>query len=119
MIKAILSCFETRMRTFITLISLITGLFGIISGLYSAASWADSRYAHAADVNRRLDGIQRDSLIIRRQQLDDKIFELKLQKPKTDAVQALIERYTNQMQALDEQITNMIDSQNASNKPNR
>jgi hypothetical protein len=110
--KIISTCLRTKIRAAITIIGVLASLFGVISGFNSAAAWADERYAHAADVNRRLDIMQQDSLTSRRQQLDDKIFELKLQK-RTAAIQALIERYTNQMRALDEQIANMVDSTNA------
>lgn len=116
--KILSAIFKTKLKAAITIMSVITGLFGIISGVYSAAAWADAHYAHTADINRRLDWIQKDNLTFRRQQLDDKIFELKLQKP-TPAIQALIDRYTGQMKALDEQIAAMIKSQNSNGNPAR
>lgn len=109
--KIFSACLKTKIRAALALIGVLASLFGVISGLYSAAAWADERYAHAADVKQRLDWIQKDNLTSRRQQLDDKVFELKLQK-QTPAIQALIERYTNQMKALDEQIASMVKSQN-------
>lgn len=117
MLQTFLARFESKANAAIALITLITSLGGIGAGIYSAAAWADARYAHAADVNQRLDGIKYDALVSRRQQLDDKIFELKLQTS-TNAIRALIERYTNQMRALDEQIANMVDSPNGSNVSN-
>jgi len=109
--KLLKSCFASKLKAAATIIGLLTGLFGVVSGAYTGLAWVDSRYAHAADVEQRFTWIQKQQLASQRQQYEDKVFELSLTSKKTPAIQALIDRYNERIRAIDEQLATMVKSQ--------
>lgn len=91
-------------------LKVLLGSAGSIIAVVTALFTIDSRYAHAADVEK--DKIQTQRIIqettsnLRRQMLEDKIFELDLKKAQTKEQrlspidQALRDRYQQQIQEL-------------------
>lgn len=81
-------------------------IFMFVGSVISAALFADDRYAHATEFNYHTQEMKRDvkqiAKEVRRQLLEDKIFELDLvpEHQRTQAHRALMNRYKQQLQEL-------------------
>jgi small-conductance mechanosensitive channel len=86
------------------------GTAGLLIPVVGALFLLDARYAHAEDVNKALSNIQQSidqsNANLRRQMLEDKLFELELRKAQSNKQQlnpidqALKERYEQQIKDL-------------------
>ncbi|HEY6434968.1 MAG TPA: hypothetical protein VIY47_00125 [Ignavibacteriaceae bacterium] len=88
----------------------LLGSSGTIITLVAALFTVDSRYAHAADVERNYQqmqqAVQQTSNNLRKQMLEDKIFELDVKKGQQEGKlspveSALLERYKRQLKDLE------------------
>ncbi|HEY6436104.1 MAG TPA: hypothetical protein VIY47_05915, partial [Ignavibacteriaceae bacterium] len=84
----------------------LLGSSGTIITVVATLFTIDSRYAHAADVEKNYQQVQRTvqetSITLRKQMLEDKIFELDVKRGQQDGKlspveSALLERYKRQL----------------------
>ncbi|HEY6436756.1 MAG TPA: hypothetical protein VIY47_09200 [Ignavibacteriaceae bacterium] len=88
----------------------LLGSSGTIITLVAALFTLDSRYAHAAEVAKNYQqmqqAVQQTSITLRKQMLEDKIFELDIKKNQSDGKlspveAALLARYKRQLKDLE------------------
>jgi hypothetical protein len=114
MVKSLLSSFfGSRVRFLITMCTLIGGLAGVVQIVIAF----DGRYEHKLTADQKYNDLQvsisKGRLEDRREQLQNKIFELQATQKLTAPVLALIDRYKSQLRAIDEQLARMVESSNS------
>lgn len=104
MIPRVTTMFNSPLKSIVTIASGITAI-GVIIG---AVLTVDSRYVHAEDFTRMHEAAQEQLQLIQQQQkvnidqlrkqgIEDRLFELRLKSKKTSTDWALIRRYEDQL----------------------
>lgn len=78
----------------------ISALVTLVTMLFPAWLYIDSRYAHADDVKEFTKYQQSQYIEFREQLVLDKIFELEIKPTKTNVDKALLDRYKNELKKL-------------------